>query len=87
MAPAILNNTSVGINALKNAGVDKNFIDSMYRKYGKYAGKLGMSDDSVKGMIDQIGNAVGNNNPRMNNQTPTKRNVKSGFNSKKYPKV
>gem|GEM_PF-1657807 len=85
MIPQVMNNPDAGIEALKNAGVDKNFINSMFGKYGKYAGKLGMSQNSLKSMIDKIGNSVGSNDLPDSNQR--KRKPSNGFNSGKYPKL
>lgn len=82
-----MHDNSIGIDALKRAGVDKNFIDSMYGKYGKYINKLGMSQDSLKNTINQLGNAVGDNSRNRQNPTSQKRNRKSGFDSGRYPKV
>jgi len=80
-----MNNPDAGIEALKNAGVDKNFINSMFGKYGKYAGKLGMSQNSLKSMIDKIGNSVGSNDLPDSSQRKSK--PSNGFNSGKYPKL
>lgn len=92
IAPQVMNDTSAGINALKNTGVDKNFIDSMYKKYGKYANKLGMSNDSLKSTIDQLGKAVGDNNKNyrsnnVSNSNKSNKRANKSFDSKKYPKV
>lgn len=80
-----MNNPESGVDVLKNAGVDKTFIDSMFGKYGKFAGKLGMDTNSLKGMVDRLGNAVNSSN---RTQTPTStKKTKTSFNSSKYPKV
>ena len=82
------NNPDSGIDALKNAGMDKNFVNSMYNKYGKYAGKLGMSQESLKSLINNIGNSLENKNNSGNvtrNNSQTKASNK--FNPNKYPKV
>jgi hypothetical protein len=89
-----MNNQSNGINVLKNMGVDKNFVDSMYKKYGRYAGKIGINEDYLRQTITNIENSLQDNryryqnnaqiNDSNNNQT---NNKKSGFDNSKYPKV
>jgi len=82
-----MNNPSLenGAQILNDMGVDKKFIHDIYGKYGSYASKIGLNPNSLKGMVDKLGNSINTNSPK-NISTPT-RNIKSGFDSSKYPKI
>lgn len=82
-----MNNNASGIEMLKSAGVDKNFISSMFNKYGKYAGKLGMSQNSLKSMVDQISNSLEGKSVPDNARNTQRNKLNKGFNQNKYPRV
>jgi len=68
-------------------GVDKEFINSMFNKYGKYSSKLGLDTSNLKSMVDNLGNAVNANGPGKSNAAPSGRDAKPRFDSSRYPKV
>lgn len=92
-----MENPNNGIDILNNLGVDKKFINDMFSKYGKHASKLGMNQNDLKGIVDQIGDrvnsintSVNNNKTNYNDQTQSRKQVKSaktGFDRSRFPKV
>lgn len=76
-----------GARVLTNMGVDKSFLDDMYKKYGSYASKIpGLSKGTIGNALSAVERAMGNTrtNPQPVNAMSKK---PSGFNSTKYPKV
>jgi len=67
-------------------GVDKNFINDIYSKYGSYANKIGLNPGALKGMVDKLERSVNPNNRAQTSQTK-ERKTNTSFNSSKYPKV
>jgi hypothetical protein len=72
---------SDGVRILQNMGMDDVFVDNMNRRFGRYAGKFGISQDTVSSVIGSIS---GNGNQQSNNREPAR---KDGFDRNKYKKI
>lgn len=83
--PEILNSKDGGISTLKRMGVDKRFMEDMYRKYGKFASKIpGFNTGSIGNTLNAIEKAM--DKPNSNSAQPIPKKS-TGFNVSKYPKV
>jgi len=68
-------------------GVDKAFLNNMFKKYGKYSSKLGLDTNNLKSMVDNLGNAINANGPNKNTTNPSVRKTDTRFDSSIYPRV
>ena len=72
---------SDGARLLKKIGVDKKFLTSMADKYGRFGSKIGISQDTIRGMVGSLGAAMDEDGARIPAKNP------AGFNNKKYIRV
>lgn len=83
MLPEILNSKDGGISVLNRMGVNRSFMDDMYRKYGSLASKIpGLNKNIVGNTLGAIEKAMGS---KPNPVQPSKKS--SGFDASRYPKL
>jgi len=82
MIPEILNSKDGGVGVLNRLGVDKSFMNDMYKKYGSYASKIGLNSDTVRNTLSAIEKNIGDKPASKQMQKKS-----NGFDSSRYPKL
>lgn len=87
LLPEILNNPNAegGAKVLSDLGVDKSFVNDIFKRYGSFGSKVGLSKGSIESAINNLGRAMDNRNHGAP-KSPTQKKPK-GFDSSRYPSL
>lgn len=86
MLPDIISSKDGGIGVLNRLGVDKSFMNEMYKKYAPYASKIpGLNKGVVDNTLSAIEKAMDSGGAR--SAAPARQSKPIGFDSSKYPRI
>ena len=87
MLPEILKSSSPdsGAAILSRMGVDREFVDNAFQKFGRFGGKVGLNQSTIRNVVDNLGRAM--DNQRQGGRQTGSKHSGSAFDAKKYPKL
>jgi len=83
LLPELMGSKDGGVDVLRRMGVSKDFLDDMYKRYGKFAGKIpGMSRNTFDSTYKALSGSLAGERPASRTQKK-----QTSFDKKKYPLV
>ena len=81
LLPELLNSKDNGAGTLRRLGIDRAFVDEMYRKYGRFVDKVpGINRGNLDSAYYAVADSIEQKNPR--NKVKT-----TSFDKTKYPAI